>query len=452
MSLERLESLRDDMKKCVRCSLCKLVPLPTVRQARFTSACPPVDEFHFHAYSGGGLQVMALSLLDGRIQADLELAQIVSACTLCGACDVACKFIMDAERQEVILALKEHLVEAGLGPADPASHEPLVPPRAPAAEPWLSASPPAGGIDPWLSPAAGLGSKPALPRWAEGMNLKLLPAPECEVLLLAGAGANRDPEHAATARRLAKLLEAAEVDFGILADEPDTGIDAYWTGQTQVLREQARHVVDRLDSSCTKTIVALCGEDLGMLRSKYPRFSYEPLAKVVHASEFLLPLVQGGKLRPREPVKRRVTYHDPCYLGRQSEPPVAWQGKEHRTRGVMRYTTPPKPINYGSNGVFDAPRKLLAAIPGVQFVEMHRIREYAYCCGGGGGVPDAHPKVARSAALQRVAEAGDAGADTLVTACQHCRRNLTHWQDDTNMMVLDLVDMLYAAVAWKAAP
>jgi len=151
-------------------------------------------------------------------------------------------------------------------------------------------------------------------------------------------------------------------------------------------------VVDRLDSSGAKTIVTLCGEDLGMLRAKYPRYSYEPLAKVLHASEFLLPLVQEGKLRLREPVKRRVTYHDPCYLGRQSEPPVAWQGKERRTHGVMRYTTPPRPINYGSNGVFDAPRKLLAGIPGLQFVEMHRIREYAYCCGGAAACPMRTPR------------------------------------------------------------
>jgi Fe-S oxidoreductase len=284
------------------------------------------------------------------------------------------------------------------------------------------------------------------------MNLKILPGAGCEVLLLAGAAANRDPEHAATARRLAKLLEAAGVDFGILEDEPETGIDAYWTGQTQALAQQAQRVVDRLDATAAKTIVTLCGEDLGMLRSKYPRFSYDPLAKVVHASEFLLPLIASGRLRLKEPVNRRVTYHDPCYLGRQSEPPAAWHGKELRTHGVMRYFTPPKPINYGANGVFDAPRKILAAIPGIQFVEMHRIREYAYCCGGGGGVSDTHPNVARTAALQRVAEAADVGADTLVTACQHCRHNLTRWQEGLDMMVVDLVDMVYAAVSWQAAP
>jgi Fe-S oxidoreductase len=76
---------------------------------------------------------------------------------------------------------------------------------------------------------------------------------------------------------------------------------------------------------------------------------------------------------------------------------------------------------------------------------MHRIREYAYCCGGGGGVPEAHPQVARSAALQRVDEAWDVGAEILVTTCQHCHQNLTRWQDGLAMPVVDLVDLVYEA-------
>jgi len=204
-------------------------------------------------------------------------------------------------------------------------------------------------------------------------------------------------------------------------------------------------VVDALDRSGAKVIVTLCGEDLGMLRSKYPRYYRAPKANVLHASEFLLPLIQSGKLLLTHPVSQRVTYHDPCYLGRQSEPPTEWHGEERQTHGVMRYFTPPKPINYGINGVFNAPRKILHAIPNLHFVEMHRIREYAYCCGGGGGVPDVHLTVARSAANQRVAEAQDVEAEVLITACQHCRLNLTRWQDETSMPVMDLVDLIYTA-------
>jgi Fe-S oxidoreductase len=409
MSLERLESLRGEMKKCVRCSLCKLVPMPTIQQVRFTSACPPVDAYHFHAYSGGGMNVMALALLDGRIDVDRDLAQIVSACTTCGLCDVSCKFIMAAERQDVIIALKEHLAESGFVPS-------------PRAE-----------------------DKPTIPHWAGGLKLKSLPLSPSDVLLYVGGGARHDPQHASTAYKLALLLQQAGVDFGILANEPASGIEAYWTGQRQVFEAQAQIVVDQLDEAGVKTIVTLCGEDLGMLRAKYSRYSRAPQARVLHASEFLLPLIQKGKLRLTQPIKQCVTYHDPCYLGRQSEPPQSWQGEERQTHGVMRYFTPPKPINYGVRGVFDAPRQVLRAINGLRFVEMHRIREYAYCCGGGGGVPDAHPQVAQAAAFQRLDEARDVGAEILVTACQHCRYNLTRWKDGPSMPVMDVVDLVYEA-------
>jgi Fe-S oxidoreductase len=410
MSLERLETLRQDMKKCVRCSLCKLVPMPTIQQIRFTSACPPVDEYHFHAYSGGGIQVMALALLEGRITVDDDLAQIVSACTACGACDVSCKFIMAAERQDVIMALKEHVAEAGMGSAKTTKR------------------------------------KPSLPHWADGLNLKILPEMKSDVLLLVGSGAIDNERHAASARKLAQLLNYAQVDFGILeGDEPESGIEAYWTGQHRIFASQAQRLANRLDRAGAQIIVTLCGEDLGMLRSKYPRYNLAPQAKVMHASEFLLPLIQKGKLGLTRSIPQHATYHDPCYLGRQSEPPQVWEGEERQTHGVMRYFVPAKPINYGVNGVFDAPREILRAIPGLKFIEMHRKREYAYCCGGGGGVPEAHPNVARSAAIQRVDEARDVGAETLVTACQHCRDNLVRWEEDTPLPVVDLVDLIYDA-------
>lgn len=424
MSLERLESLRHEMTKCVRCSLCKLVPMPTIQDTRFTSACPPVDEYHFHAYSGGGIQVMALSLLDGRIDLDHDLAQIVAACTTCGMCDVSCKFIMSAERQDVIMALKEHLVESGLAlPGQQARCDNLALFGYTRGEPKINPG-----------------------EWAHGLEIKKLPGNHADVLLFSGAGTCQDDRHAASARKLALLMQKAGVDFGILAEnEPDSGIEVYWTGHRQLFEKQSSKVVDLLDQTCVNTVVTLCGEDLGMLRGKYPTYSRAPKARVLHASEFLLQLIQKGKLNLSNPIHQKVTYHDPCYLGRQSEPPQDWEGEEKRTHGVMTYFVPPKPVNYGVNGVFDAPRQILEKIPGLQLVELKRIREYAFCCGGGGGVPDTHPRVARSAARHRLDEARSTGADVLVTACQHCRENLDHWQEDDPMPVVDLVDMVYQA-------
>ena len=411
MSLERLATLQQDMKKCVRCSLCKLIPLPTIQQTEFTSACPPVDEYHFHAYSGGGIQVMALALLEGRIKVDKELAKIVSACTSCGMCDVSCKFIMAAERQEVILALKEHVVESGLG-FKPKIKKKIV----------------------------------KLKHWSDGLNIKAFPKEKSDILLFVGNGANYDHQHAASARKLAQILQKAGIDFCILEDdEPESGIEAYWTGRHKKFVEQAKKVVDQLDQTKAKKIIVLCGEDLGMFRSKYPHYKRALKAKVVHASEFILSLVQKQKLRFTHDIPQNVTYHDPCYLGRQSEPIAVWEGEERKTHGVMCYFVPKKPINYGVNGVYDSPRKILRMIPSLNFVEMHRIREYSYCCGGGGGVPDSHPNVSRSATIQRISEARDVSADILVTSCQHCRHNLTQWQEKNPLPVIDLVDLVYKA-------
>jgi Fe-S oxidoreductase len=424
MSLNELEALRQEMKKCVRCSLCKLIPMPTIQDAQFTSACPPVDEYHFHAYSGGGLQVMALSLIEGRIEADQDLAGIAAACTTCGLCDVSCKFIMAAERMDVIMALKQHLAETG--------H--MLPGQKIRAENLESFGYTAG--EPMLVPGS----------WAQDLGIKMLPEERGDVLLYVGAGVHHDEKHLVSARSLARLLQKAGIDFCILGEhEPDSGIEFYWTGQQERFEIQADRVVKIIEETGIKTLITLCGEDLGMLRAIYPSKGKHIRAQVLHASEYLLALIEQGRLQLTKPLKRKVTYHDPCYLGRRSEPPHSWKGEERLTHGVMTYFVPPKPINYGVNGVYDAPRQLLEKIPGLELHEMQRKREYAYCCGGGGGVPDAHPNVAQTAALQRRAEASQTGAEILVTTCQHCRNNLTRWEDDDPLDVAELVDLVYQA-------
>ena len=111
----------------------------------------------------------------------------------------------------------------------------------------------------------------------------------------------------------------------------------------------------------------------------------------------------------------------------------------------MRYFVPKKPINFGVNGVYDEPRAILRAIPGLKFVEMHRIREYGYCCGGGGGVPDAHPDVSKTAAMQRMEEAQDVDAEEIITACQNCSQILNHWRTEDQIPTMDIVDLVYQA-------
>ncbi len=429
MALGRLKELEGEMLKCFRCNLCKMIPLPVVTNPDYFDGCPANREFVFHSYSGSGKQIMALALTQGRIDADEKLAEITYACTTCGLCDVSCKFNMDAERQQVNMALREHMVDEGLGlPV----HQETV-----------------RNLQQYGHPDGNPQNPPG--RWAEGLGLKTLPGESAEVLLFAGCLERGDPSSAEVVRKLARLLIHAGVNVGILGEkEPTCGLPAYWTGHRDAFSAIAAETTSLLDPLGVKTIVVASGSCLGAFRSKYPEYAKAPAAEVLHATEFLWRLIDEGRLRLPRSVERKVSYHDPCYLGRQSEPPVEWEGEMKVTHGCIAYEVPDRPVNRGCNGVYDAPRNILRSIKGIEFLELYRIREYSFCCGGGGGVPRAYPELAGSAARHRVEEAVDVGADELATACHQCRITLKHAQGTGKngpMPVLDIIDLVYEAAA-----
>lgn len=353
MSLARLKELENEMHKCFRCNLCKMVPLPVVRHPDFFDVCPANREFVFHSYSGSGKQIMALSLTEGRITADEKLSRIVYACTTCGSCDVSCKFNMDAERQKVNMALREHMVDEGL---EISVHRKTM-----------------ENIKQYGHPHGDIPVSPG--EWAKGLNIKILPRESSEMLLFAGCLQRDDPSSAQTVRKFAQILRHAGVDFCILGDsEPTCGLHAYWTGYRDIFKKSAGKAAARMNKTHVKKIVTVSGSCLGSFRSKYPEYAEAPDAEVVHATELLWSLIREKKLTLPKPVLRKVTYHDPCYLGKQSEPPVKWKGESRMTHGCITYNIPTKPVNMGTKGVFDAPRNILNSIKGLTFVEMHRIR------------------------------------------------------------------------------
>jgi Fe-S oxidoreductase len=326
----------------------------------------------------------------------------------------------------VNMALREHIVDEGHGPS---AHRQMI-------ENLAAHGHPDGA------------NRTSLSSWAEGLNLEVAPANSASVLLLAGCGVSRDSDASAVARKLALLMSRARVDFTILGDEEDCcGLPAYWTGHRDLFSRIAAARAERFDDLGVDTIVATSGSCLGAMRSKYPEYARGPRAQVIHATELLARLIEEGKLPLPESVRRKVTYHDPCYLGRQSEPPLSWDGEYKKTHGCMTYADPPREINRGTRGVFDPPRRILRAIRGLDFVEMDRIREYAFCCGGGGGVPQAYPELARKTALHRLEEAAGVGAECLVTACHHCRANFRQAQQSARdgLPVVDIVDLVYQA-------
>lgn len=434
MSIEKLQTKEHEMKMCIRCSLCKIAPLPTMVKNEFIENCPIHRFYDFHAYSGSGQSIMALSLLDGRIEADQALADIVFKCTTCGYCDMACNFNMDVDRQAINIALREHLVESGLAPET----------NMRAMENLKTHGHIAGKLD--RSPGA----------WAEGLGLKVLPRQKAKVLIYAGCGQRVNPGYADVPRKLARLLLQAGVDVGILGDEePCCGLAAYQRGFADIFTERAARVTALIDSLGVESVVITDGSCLGSMRSKYPLYGSKPKVKVIHATELLAQLIKARKLKLRKPVKVRVTYHDPCYLGRLSEVKEPWNGEVKVALGQMIYTDPPKPQYFGTTGVFDAPREILKAIKGIEFIEMRRIREYAFCCGGGGGAPGTNPEMSTSAAHYRLAEVKDADAEYLVTACAKCEEHLMRSLRSADpslkdIKIFDIVELVYEAADIKA--
>jgi len=141
-----------------------------------------------------------------------------------------------------------------------------------------------------------------------------------------------------------------------------------------------------------------------------------------------------------------VTYHDPCHLGRMGEPYIHWDGRE--VIDEIRTFDPPKEYRRGTYGVYEPPRAILKSIPGIKLVEMDRIKEYAWCCGAGGGVPYSNPEFATWTAEERINEAKKTGATAIATACPWCIKNFneTIAQKGSSIKVYDVIELLGKAV------
>ena len=131
--------------------------------------------------------------------------------------------------------------------------------------------------------------------------------------------------------------------------------------------------------------------------------------EVLHIVEFIDRLIKEGKIKFSKTIPMTVTYHDPCHLGRLGEAYIPWKGIEKKIRGQIIVHEPRKPIMRGASGIYEPPREVLKSIPGLELVEMERIREYAWCCGAGGGVREAYPDFSSWTARERIEEAKPPG-------------------------------------------
>jgi len=267
------------------------------------------------------------------------------------------------------------------------------------------------------------------------------------VLYHVGCLTSYDKDYQKLARATVKILQKAGVNFGIAgAAETSSGGRAYQMGYRDDFLAQAKKNMDMLNKCGATTLITGDADAFQAFKVLYDQYDLKGDLEVLHVTEYLDRLIGEGELKPKKPVDMVVTYHDPCHLGRKGEPYIHWEGKE--IIDEIRYLDPPKEYRRGTYGVYEPPRNVLKSIPGLRLVEMDRIKEYAWCCGAGGGVIESNPEFSMWTAGERIDEAALTGASAIATTCPWCVRNFKGAiaRNGSRLEVYDVIDLLAKAL------
>ncbi len=234
------------------------------------------------------------------------------------------------------------------------------------------------------------GERAARSAWADGLSVKPF-APDMEILYFVGCYFSYDPRMKKVAQATANILNTAGVNFGILGEnESCCGESIRKIGSEQVFIDLAKTNIKNFIDHGVKKILVSSPHCYHTFKNEYPEFMVH--FEVIHMSEFLLELINTGRLTLNKKMDQTVTYHDPCYLGRH-------------------------------NQIYEPPRQLLEKVAGLTLKEMNANRKSSLCCGGGGGrIWMDTPQAERFSDI-RLKQARDTGASVLVTSCPYCITN-----------------------------
>jgi len=319
------------------------------------------------------------------------IEELIWECSTCGHCVERCP--RGVETIDIIRAIRRVFGEGGLLPA------PLR---------TMVGSMQANG-NPWSGDAADR------LKWADGLDLPAYNGQE--YLWFVCCTISYDPRNKGVGKAVANLMKKAGVNFGIFGTEMNCCAESLGKVEGGELTEKLMNNNRKLfkDKGVKKCLVT-SPHCLDTFRKEYDVAGLEP----IHAVTFFADLIEQGKLKPTKNLGGlKVTYHDPCYLGRH-------------------------------NKEYESPRKILQAIPGVELVEMERIRENSFCCGGGGGKMWAEVEAGHRPSDKRMAEAKTTGASVVATACPYCISMLedsckTGGYEDT-FKIYDVLELLDQAV------
>jgi heterodisulfide reductase subunit D len=329
----------------------------------------------------------------GRIETQLAaLGETAFRCTLCGNCQQVCP--VGIELKQLWLSLREDLVQSRSGPKN------------------------IERIRDNLSHSRNVFNEDNAERsdWVEDMD----PAPDnghikdaAEVVYFTGCVSSFFPMAQQIPMALAQILTAAGVDFTLLGEEEwCCGFPLLGAGLKDEFKAHIDHNITAVLNTGARKVVFSCPSCYQMWREYYPRS-----IEIEHATTFLYTLIKENRVQMK-PLPLTITYHDPCDLG----------------RGAM---------------VYEAPRGIIRAIPGVRLVELEYSREHCRCCGGGGNLEMIDPKLSAGIAGIKMEEILSTGAEAVVSACQQCVRTLTAHvrKSKLSIEVMDIIQLVHKALA-----
>jgi len=352
------------LHRCFRCGFCKL-------PSDYGSlACPAYLKYRFESFSPGGRMWLTRAWLSGQVRTDARLQEIFFSCATCGNCVEHC--IFDKFRESILeafIAAKAEMIDQGTVP--------------PSVRDYLTRLLEHG--NPYKIRQKKRGD------WAAELDVKSYTA-DTEVLFYVGDVGSFDHRGMEIARSVAGLLQKLGVSFGILGPgEGSDGNDARALGEFALFEHLARRNIEAFQQAGVKTIVTLSPHGYNAFKNLYPQ--WDGHFSVRHYTHLLAEMLPADRFPEKAASRsvRRVTFHDPCYLGRH-------------------------------NKDFDTVRTILDRLPNIERVELPRNRADSLCCGGGGGnfFTDLVSSGPDTSAAARVEEAADTGSQILVTACPIC--------------------------------
>jgi len=363
-----LEEFKEELETCfgTSCGFCE-------------RGCPVYQDLKIKTLCMRGRNRTMLGLLQGKFEITPAVVQAAFECTLCGNCDRWCALKNTDHTQ----AFREYLLKHGVEPMK--EHSSLA----------LSLK---NYGNPWFQPRS------ARSRWMKGLNIPKAAPGQQQVLFFAGCTSAVTKPLNRSLVATAKLLTKAGVKFSIMSqDEPCCGSTLLRVGQTDAFKELSAANLKKFEALGIKKIVTACPGCYTTLKKSLEVAGSK--IKVTHAVQEIAQLVKGGKIKVKKSTER-MTYHDPCHLGRLG-------------------------------GIFDDPRTIVEGV--ATLVEMTHNRYESRCCGAGAGLQTAFPKLSKNLASKRIAEAKATGATTLVTSCPFCETQL---RTIPGMKVVDLMELL----------